>query len=170
MCLVFYTSTRLSFISPMSAALSCLPYITLPSLNGSLPPDDDDDANEQGKNMSPYLIHTGNWQRNCRKEGRKKARSRSKARSPKRSRPGKKRKEVSFFCLPFFSSFFIFVYSKFGFTYVVCDEIIRSVFLSVCLSVCLSICLSVCLFVYLSVCLSICLFFLHKSYLSQSIP
>lgn len=61
MCLVFYTSTRLSFISPMSAALSCLPYITLPSLNGLPPPDDaaDDEADEQGKNMSPYLIHTG---------------------------------------------------------------------------------------------------------------
>lgn len=78
MCLVFYTSTRVTFISPMSAALSCLPYITLPSLNGSPPPDDDDDddaadEDEQGKNMSPYLIHTGNWQRNCRKEGKKKA-------------------------------------------------------------------------------------------------
>lgn len=75
MCLIFYTSsTRVSFISPMSAALSCLPCITLPSLNGSPPPDDDDDAagddnDEQGKTY--YLIHTGNWQRNCRKEGRK---------------------------------------------------------------------------------------------------
>lgn len=43
----------------MSAALSCLevPYITLPSLNGSLPPDDDD---KQGKNMLPYTYIVGN--------------------------------------------------------------------------------------------------------------
>lgn len=64
------------FDFPMAAALSCLPYITLPSLNGLPSPDDDDDAagddnDEQGKTY--YLIHTGNWQRNCRKEGKKKA-------------------------------------------------------------------------------------------------
>lgn len=74
MCLIFHTSsTRVTFISRMSAALSCLPYVTLPSLNGSPPPDDDDDDDdEQDKNMSPYLIHTSNWQRHCRKECKKK--------------------------------------------------------------------------------------------------
>lgn len=86
MCLVFYTSsTRVSFISPMSAALSCLPCITLPSLNGSPPPDDDDDAagddnDEQGKTY--YLIHTGNWQRNCRKECKKKNAKKVKIKKP----------------------------------------------------------------------------------------
>lgn len=61
MCLIFYTSsTRVTFICPMSAALSCLevPYITLPSLNGSPPPDDDDDDDEQDKTC--YLVHI--WQ------------------------------------------------------------------------------------------------------------
>lgn len=70
MCLIFYTSsTQVSFICPhvSSTLLPTLHYLTV-SLNGLPPPDDDD---KQGKNMSPYLIHTGNWQQNCRKECRK---------------------------------------------------------------------------------------------------
>lgn len=98
MCLVFYTSTRVTFICPhvSSTLLPTLHYFTL-SLNGSPPPDDDDDADDaddkQGKTC--YLIHI--WQRNCRKEYKKKARS--KARSPKI----KARKEKKF-------SFAIFVF------------------------------------------------------------
>lgn len=77
------------------------------------------------------------WQRHCRKQEKGKVKVEGEVSKEIKAREEKK---ISYFCLPFFVFFFIFVYSKFGLVLGgIYNKVIRPVYLSIfLLCVCLS--------------------------------